>query len=559
MSKKTIKQLDALLNTVRIELGEEQDKLEQLERAYREGVSILDGSQLSKLEEGITTQRLFVKAKQELVDEIKQDKLDLSDTKANADTFKWKEVEPLLRNVSEELHISYNVETNKFIYCMDMADKPSAVVNPVFRTFDASRAPNVLGKLIDHHLPDAGFQINKFYQFNHSHYQETASFMGDKWGKTKVYNKARVISKFWTEPDFARADEYNKDFDLLMYCVGGGKQENIDHLEQWPVYKYLYPERVGNTPNLDCGGKPGGNGKGRYGELCRTIFTHGCVVPAAAKELADGFNANWELATILLFDEPTEKELPANKLKQATGGEEQRVERKGVDAYTADRNFSVLALSNNTHGVFKLSGTGSGGEDRRYSVMATTIVMIDEVMRLEGITKDEAAIRVNGIAQLVKSREEVAKWMAHVIYKHNLQDMQHLHPLHGEDYRNRFEDQKSTYDVIFDQLMPVFMQTGVISVNILNDIVTVLHPIAKRPPRVVKDLFASYLAINKIEFNTQSQTRVDVKWQGKQHMSHQSFVFRLKDDAKDFEWSLISTSIPCRVEELSTVDLLITV
>ena len=186
MSKKTIKQLDALLNTVRIELGEEQDKLETLERAYREGISILDGSQLAKLEAGITTQRLFCAAKQNVIEEIKQDKLDLSDTKANADTFKWKEVEPLLRKVSEELHISYNVETNKFIYCMDMADKPSAVVNPVFRTFDAARAPNVLGKLIDHHLPDAGFQINKFYQFNHSHYQETASFMGDKWGKTKI-------------------------------------------------------------------------------------------------------------------------------------------------------------------------------------------------------------------------------------------------------------------------------------------------------------------------------------------------------------------------------------
>jgi hypothetical protein len=344
-----------------------------------------------------------------------------------------------------------------------------------------------------------------------------------------------------------------------MYCIGGGKQENIDHLEKWPVYKYLYPERVGNTPNLDCGGKPGGNGKGRYGELCRTIFTPSCVVPAAAKELSDGFNANWELATILLFDEPTEKELPANKLKQATGGEEQRVERKGVDAYTADRNFSVLALSNNAHGVFKLSGTGSGGEDRRYSVIATTIVLPDEIMRRENCSEEVAKKRTQEIADLVKNREEVAKWMAHVIFKHNLQDGKYLTALHGEDYRNRFEDQKSTYDIIFDQLMPAVKKTGIISANILNDIVDVLYPVAKRHPRVVKDLFANYLATNKIEYTTRAQTYVDITWQGKQHMSHRSFVFKLRDDAKDFEWSLISTSIPCRVEELSTVDLLITV
>jgi hypothetical protein len=171
----------------------------------------------------------------------------------------------------------------------------------------------------------------------------------------------------------------------------------------------LYPERVANTPNLDCGGKPGGNGKGRYAEMCRTIFTPNCIVQGAAKELNDGFNASWELATILLFDEPGDRELEAGKMKKATGGEEQRVERKGVDSYTADRNYSMLALSNNSHGVFKLSGTGTGGEDRRYSVMNTSIVMIDEIMKRELCTKDQAGVRADAIAQLVKDRREVAR------------------------------------------------------------------------------------------------------------------------------------------------------
>jgi hypothetical protein len=569
MAKKTTQQqLDARLKELRGELGEEQDKLEELERAYSCGISVLEGQELQDIEDAVKAQKYIVRQCQDKIDDIKNDKTELDEAQEASNNFKWKEVQPAILEAINKYHISYNVENNKYTYCMDMGDNKQGVINPVFHSFDGARATSAFSKMIGQYLFDANNNIQKlFIVKNKTHYQETASFLYSKWASDKVYNKAQVIASYWLEPEFRDEsyvegwsnEPYNPDFDLLMYCIGGGKAENIAHLEQWPAYKYLFPERVANTPNLDLGGSPGGNGKGRYAELCRTIFTPNCIVPAAAKELNDGFNASWELATILLFDEPTEKELPAGKMKQATGGEEQRVERKGVDAYTADRNYSLLALSNNSHGVFKLSGTGTGGEDRRYSVINTNIVMIDEIMARENCTKEQAGVRANEIAQLVKNRSEVAAWMGAMIKKHNIITLDILRPLHGEDYKQRFEDQKSTMDTVFDQLLPVFESCGIISVKLLQDIVGIVNDGKKPNPKTIKKQWKDYLSRNKVAYKEAAQQRVDLEMQGHILSTHQSYVFKTDSvrgtTARAFPWDRVSTAIPGK--DLTKDDMLI--
>jgi hypothetical protein len=552
--KTTQQQLDDRLTELRGLKGIKQGELDDLQQYYNENVGNLEGNELENISDKISHHKFLVREFDDKIDDLKKDKAELDIEKAEANSYKWKEIEPLLLKAIEKYHISYNVEANKFVYCMDMSDGKGDIMNPTFRTFDGSRVSSAVSKMIGRYIFDANINIQKaFITKNKTHYQETASFLYTKWDDSKVYNKAKIISTFWLEPVFGQA--YNPDFDLLMYCIGGGKQENIDHLEQWPVYKYMYPERVANTPNLDCGGKPGGNGKGRYGELGRTIFTPNCIVPAAAKELNDGFNASWELATILLFDEPSEKELPAGKMKQATGGEEQRVERKGVDAYTADRNYSMLALSNNSYGVFKLSGTGTGGEDRRFSVMNTNIVMIDEIMARENCSKDQAGVRANEIAQLVKNRTEVAKWMGAMILKHGIAQMPILKPLHGADYRQRFEDQKSTLDNIFDQLLPVFEQCEVISVKIIQDIVGILTESKTAPnAKTMKKHWKDYLSRNKIAVKEAAQQHIDVVMtaNGSTHVvgTHQSYAFRIDSATgavtKQFDWGLVADAVPSK-------------
>lgn len=541
--KSTQQQFEERLKELRGELGTEQDKLEELEQAYAKEISVLEGQELEDFEAAINAQKYIVRQCQEKIDDTKKDKTELETDQADANSYKWKEIEPLLLQAIDKNHVSYNVETNKYVYCMDLGS--SGYVNPVFRTFDGARASSVVSKWIGRYIFDANINIQKlFITKNRTHYQETASFNKIKWSHDKVYNKAGIIRKFWLEPIFE--EEYNSDFDLLMYCVGGNKQENIDHLEQWVSYKYMFPERLGNTPNLDLGGSPGGNGKTLFVEMNKTIFTPNCVVPAVAKELMDGFNSSWELAVILHFDEPEEKELPASKMKNATGGLEQRVERKGVDAYSSDRNYNIIATSNNQLGVFKLAGTGTAGEDRRYSVINTNIPLVDEIVKRENCTVDQAKVRASTILATIKDQTEVAKWLGAMILKHKVLDMDILKPLHGVDYNQRFEDQKSNLDTIFDQLLPIFQASGVINVRVLQDVISLLQDGKKPNPKTIKKVWKDFLNRNRIQFTEHIRERVDIMMQGHIIDTQQGHVFRLKSDpvARTLFWDRISTSTP---------------
>jgi hypothetical protein len=546
MARKTDKQIaDERLGELRVQLGKDQDKLEELERAYNKEVSVLEGQELEDFEAAINAQRYIVRQLNEKIEEIKNLKDEYTADQQEANSYKWKEVEPLLLQAIEDNHVSYNVLANKYIFCKDMGDNTRGVINPVFQSFEGTRATTAFSKMIDRYLFDANLNIQKlFITRNKTHYQETASFLTAKWTPANVYNKASVIRKFWLEPVFEQA--YDPDLDMLIYCVAGGKQENIEHLEKWIAYKYFWPERSANTPNLDLGGSPGGNGKTILIEMMKTIFTPNCVVPAVAKELKDGFNASWELSVILHFDEPEEKELPASKMKNATGGVEQRVERKGVDAYSSDRNYSIVATSNNPLGVFKLAGSGSGGEDRRYSVMNTDKPILDEAMERYNVSKEEAQAIVSTLAsKKIRDREDIARWLGAQILKHNIPAIDMLPPLHGEDYKQRFEDQKSSWDTIFDQVLPAMQRCGVISVNILRDIITIMtEPKVAPTVPAIKKAFKAYLTRNRVVFEEVKQQRVDMAFGGQVINNHQSLVFRTEPGARQFDWDLVCITRP---------------
>jgi hypothetical protein len=442
------------------------------------------------------------------------------------------------REVIEDLikqnHIGYLVQDNKFVYCLQMAPENSiGIMNPQFNTVDSSKIISVLNKMSNKILQIDQEQVKRLFQVTHNdYYNITGSFNDYKWNSNYVYNKMKIIKQFWVQPtdDFTN---YNTDFDFLMYCVGGGKEENITHLESWIAYKWYYPERNANIPNIDLGGYPGGNGKGRFIELLKTIFTHGCVVPAALKELTDGFNASWETAVILYYDEPASGELPEGKLKNATGGEEQRIEKKGVDAYTADRNYNMVFTSNNPNGVIKLAGTGTSGEDRRWSVMTTNKVMVDELIN-KGYNNEEAKVKTNEINNLLKNREEVSKWLMHLLIKHDILDMQILHPLHGIDYDKRFEDQKDTTQLIFDSLMPILTECGIITLDILTQAVHELTNNNKMSSQKISNKFSRYLEQCKIKFEYVKKERIVINYNGGYADTVQKNAFKLPNSNTNY-------------------------
>lgn len=551
---KTIKdKIKEKLDTLRAQKGEVEDNLEIL----RERI-INDPNNQQLLDDIDFEERKLDKIKEE-IDEVKSDKEELDGKAKEASEYKWKDIQPLVEEAAKKHYMSYCVENNKFVYCMDMASKIKdevgnefVVVNPQFRMFDATRVQTVVSKLIGRYMVDNHHQLIKWFMTNdgYTHFQSTASFMTAKWSSDKVYNKASVISKFWVQPDTENYKDYNKDFDLLIYCVGGGKQENIDHLEQWALYKYWFPERVANTPNLDICGPLGANGKGRYLEMCKTIFTYGCVSPGTSKELSDGFNSSWEMSTLIYFDEPTEKELPHNKVKNVTGGDEQRIEKKGIDSYTADRNYSIMALSNNEKGVFQLEGTGMAGQDRRFSVVSTDVVLIDEIVKREKCTFEEATIRANEIAQLVKDRNEIAKWMGHILIKHDIPNMKILRPLHGQDYIKRFEGQKDKYEQIFDKILPILAGTGVMPVQFLTKICETLLSEEYKKVHVtsqsISSKFTLYLQKHRIDYGHEQKKTIRILYNNLQTASldQKSVFYHDKNNQVDrMDFSTISTTM----------------
>ena len=477
-------------------------------------------------------------------------------TKEEAQESSLSEEREIVTKLIDQHNIGYLVKENRYAYCMGMEETNSNVVNPVFETVDASKFGRVINKMAKKRLK-LGYKTfledltDHFQSIGKDYYMSTASFNNDKWGKEKVYNKANIITKFWVMPDMNAHETYDKRFDFLIRCVGGGKQENMDHLETWLGYKYLNPDKVANTPNLDIGGYPGGNGKGRYIELCKTVFTNPCVQPAALKELMDGFNGNWELAVMLYYDEPKQDELPEGKLKQATGGEDLRIERKGVDATVADRNYNIVFVSNNPNGVVTLSGTGSSGEDRRYSVMTTSLVMVDEAIK-QGMTQEQAKVYVNEINQLIKNRNEVAKWLAHIILKHNIASMQVLQPLHGKDYSARSNDQKSALDVAFDKVLPVFVKNEIIPYEVLKQVIITLTGYDKLSDKKLKQDWKRYLEKSKITVNYLEGTarpKIEYTWAGNDNLQTVKTIYQIANTKKrEFDLATILKKKPTNIK-----------
>lgn len=486
---------------------------------------------------------------------------DASDDLLNAKKRMTAEQEKVvIEKLIKQNYIGYLIEDNKYIYCLQMAtDNNNGIVNPQFRNVEATKIISVLNKMGDCQLYSDSHSIGRLFQITkNDYYGMTGSFNNEKWNESLVYNKMRIIENFWVQPTMNTS--YNTDFDFLMYCVGGGKQENIEHLEKWIAYKWMYPERNANIPNIDLGGYPGGNGKGRFIELLKTIFTHGCVVPAALKELTDGFNASWETAVILYYDEPANNELPEGKLKNATGGEEQRIEKKGVDAYTADRNYNMIFTSNNPNGVIKLAGTGSSGEDRRWSVLTTNKVMVDEIMTA-GLDLEQSKVRTNEINTLLKNREEVSKWLGHLIQKHDVENMQILYPLHGIDYKKRFEDQKDTIQLVFDSLMNVLTECGVLTLDVLVQAVHELTNNTKLTRQKIDSKFQRYLEQNRIKFEYMKNTRINLLWQGNVSETVQKSYYQLTQSSTNFglDYALFSTVVPGKKTKLVMTDFTISI
>jgi hypothetical protein len=362
----------------------------------------------------------------------------------------------------QRYHIAYLADDHKFSITWNTSNDPDTY-NVISKLVSAERIIHSLNSMLS---PDDKIQkmraedIIRYCQYNNRSYiTMTSSFNQAKWS-IGCYNQLLDLKRFWVEPDLSGQEPHHL-FNDLIWCLCGGRQENIDHLERWIIYKYARPDDVVNIPHINISGIPGENGKGLFKLLLKTLFTAGSVVDASAKELINGFNAKWKDAVILIYEEMGERELPENKIKSVTGNPELNVELKGKDAFVVDANYSILFFDNNVAGSIKLAGSGPNGEDRRYSIIETNISLPVYLQTRYGIDSETAKMWCSDLAVLLRQRSEVSRYLGHLFVKHGTGITQ-APKLHGVDYWNRVTNQQTDVDSVIRDLAQAVVRQRVL-------------------------------------------------------------------------------------------------
>ena len=450
--------------------------------------------------------------------------------------------------------IAYIASDDKYVMIRNYS-KTEKRVNLDIRTLTKIEIQGVLNKLsgvagrFDNLQP---IEIRQcFESVGRSYLIKTSSFDDIKWRSDEVYNTILEQRKFWAPID--RGDDYDPCFDELMYSLGGGKQENIEHIEKWVAFKYLYPEKCKTMPGLNITGKPGGNGKGMFTDMLRSIFTGQGVSLVRAKNLTGGFNAIMEGKVVTILDDEDKGKFPNSELKQAQGNSSAIIEPKGVDAYSIDNTSTMVVLDNT--GLVKLVGGGSGGEDRRWSIILTELALLESLQKRHQMTETEAKEFAEWMGEhVLNDRIACSKWIAAMIKRHSVDKMQVLAPLHGSDYVNRLNEQKDNWAEIFEDILPIFVNQGVMPFDFIKQIVEIKTDQKITQARALSQRFDEFLSrkgLKNIEKHTDFTTTIGF---GKMFQTERlkGSVRRLEGStANKFDYALISTEPYNKKKKLS--------
>lgn len=438
-------------------------------------------------------------------------------------------------------HLAYIATDARYIVIKNYSTTEQRV-NLTSQYLQHTQMPGVLNNLIDKpgyfSLLDAEDLRTAFEMAGASYMIKTASFDEPKWDKKYVFNLLEVQRKYWAP--ITHGTDYSELFDNLIYSLGNGKQENIDYIERWVAYKYSNPDKVKITPGLNITGKPGGNGKGLFTQLLTSIFTPMGVTVIKGKNLTGGFNSIMEGKVITVLDDERRDRFPQDELKQNSGNGSIVIEPKGVDAYSVDATATTIVLDNT--GLVKLVGGGSGGEDRRWSIIGTELTLLDVLQEKYSITEEQAKEFAEEMGKLFENRVECGKWIAAMIKRHNIANTPVLLPLHGEDYHARLLEQKDNYADVFERILPVLVHEGVIPFKFIKEIIEAETGERIRQQKTLSNKFDEFLSRKGFKNVEKIDTYVRVTYPGSGMIEKvKGRVRRIRADADSFDYSLIST------------------
>ena len=441
-------------------------------------------------------------------------------------------------------HLAYLASEDSYVLIKNYSTTKSTV-NIVERKLNWNRvigACNLLcnspGKFNDMSANDLR---TAFEKANASYMLQTSSFNEPKWDKSQVFNTLNIQRTYWAPID--GGTNYAVYFDDLIYTLGGGKKENIDYIEKWVAFKFLFPEKVKTTPNLNITGQPGGNGKGMFALILSSIFTQLGVSLIRSKNISGGFNALMNGKVVLFLDDEQKEKFPQAELKQSSGNGSIIIENKGVDAFSVDSTASIVVTDN--IGLVKLVGGGSGGEDRRWSIIKTELALLAYLEEKYTLDNSQSKHLAEKIAEIFEDRVECGKWLAAMIEKHNVRDMVALLPLHGQDYTERLAEQKDNWTGIFEAILPIIANQGVMPFKFIKEIVETETGEKIKNATKLSSAFSEFMSRRGYKNMERADINMKITWPGVlggTSLPFKGTVRRIDQTKSEFDYSLISNT-----------------
>ncbi|MGA1809998.1 primase-helicase family protein [Sphingobium sp. WW5] len=282
-----------------------------------------------------------------------------------------------------------------------------------------------------------------------------------------------------------QSGEYHWIFDTLLASIGGGKADNIEHIERLMVAKYLHPENV-QLPALIFQDE-GGTGKSVFvATVCATLFGQSAVADNLSMDTVCGkFNAQLEGKALWFINEAARGRYSLDDLKRIVGSDRMTVEHKGLNSFEIDMTALIFISGNDVDGSVMLSG---GGVDRRWSIVIGGEPISNHLARKMDCDTATALDWLFGEGKAILSdRDQVGRWINAMIEKHG--DVRRLEALHGGDYAKLRRDQKSIEDRLFEA---VFADDHFshIKCSTLFDLYTRFCKEAARKPKARSNLYA---------------------------------------------------------------------
>lgn len=248
--------------------------------------------------------------------------------------------------------------------------------------------------------------------------------------------------------DFLKPQEgqHHWVFDTLMMSLGGGKAENIAHLEKVLLAKLHNPGNY-TLPTVVIS-DDGGTGKSLFAEkLLPTLFGQDLVAPnVSMEEITGQFNSHLQGKAVWFVNENRADRNDHEAIKRVLGSATLRAERKGKDAKLTDNTALMLVAGNFSLGAIKLSGTEV---DRRFSILKSTGITLKSLTSKKlGITEAEADQWMKAKGQhIISDPAEAAKWLNHLIAKHG--KVTDVLALHGQDYQDMLDAQMDVTQQVY--------------------------------------------------------------------------------------------------------------